>query len=135
MAHDARPMNAAHARGGPRRGSPRALALQQQSPRFPSESHQSPNTISPSHRSSHLTPRPFPNSPAGTPSDSAHGGAAGGETARPRQPPEARAGPSVGLTFNYGPTAYIKQQHGAAGRARASCSDARPSAAAVQLPR
>jgi len=48
-------------------GIPRALALLQNRPRTSPELQLSPNEISPSHKTSHLTPRPFPNSPACTP--------------------------------------------------------------------
>ena len=116
------PAGAARSQGGPR------WAILQKIPRTPPNLQLSTNTIFSSLRPSVLTPRLFPNSPTHTPSDSAHGNAAGDDTARPCRPPKACAGPSVGPTFNYSPTAYTKQQRGAAGRAGASCSDARPSA-------
>jgi len=129
-AHASRPAHEA-ARG---RGVPRALAILEKRPQTLPNLQLNTNTIFSSLRPSHLTPWPFSNSATRTPGGSVHGGVEGDDTAQLCRPPKSRAGPSVGLTFNYGPTAYTKQQRRAIGLAEASCSDVRPSAAMAQLP-
>ena len=97
------PCDAAHAReratargASYEGGTPRALMFLQNRPRTSSELQLSTNTISSSLITSHLTPWPFPNSPALTPDDSVHGGTASGGTKRQRRPPRTCAGPHNG---------------------------------------
>ena len=94
----------AHTRGGPRapthgetaRGgeTPRVLMFLQNRRRTSPELQLSTNTIFSSLRTSHLTPWPFSNSLACTPSDPVHGGATSGGIERLHRPPRTLRGPT-----------------------------------------
>jgi len=71
------------------------LALLQKRPCTSLKSELSANTISPSLRPSHLTSRPFPNSPTRTSDGSVHGGTTDGDIAWSHRPPGTCADPPI----------------------------------------
>ena len=91
------------------RGVPRTFEILQKRHQTPPNLQLSTNTIFSSLRTSHLTPWPFPNSPARTSGDSVHGGVASGGTERLHRPPRTYAGPPNGSITISDPSGYAKR--------------------------
>ena len=115
------------------RGIPRALAILQKRPRTSPKLQLSTNTIFSSLRTSHLTPWLSWNSPARTPVNSVHGGAASGGTGRLRRPPGTCVGPPNGSITISDPSGYTKRGCRVTRLAGEGCSGTRPSTTVAPL--
>ena len=109
------------ARDGPQWGISRALAILQKRPRTSPELQLSTNTISPSLKPFHLTPWLSWNSPAHTPSDSAHGGATAGDTTWLRRSPRTYGRPPNRPITISNPSGYAKRRCGVTQLAGKGC--------------
>ena len=116
-----------------RRGIPRASTTLQKTPRTSSELQLSTTTIFFSLRTSHLPPWLSWNSPARTPGNSVHGGAASGGTERLRRPPRTCAGPPNGSITISDPSGYAKRRSRVTQLDGEGYSGARSSATATPL--
>ena len=121
------------ARDGPRGGIPRTLAILQKRPHTSSELQLSTTTIFFSLRTSHLPPWLSWNSPARTPGNSVHGGAASDGTERLCRPPGTYASPPNGPITISDPSGYAKRRCRVTRLAGEGYSGARPSATAAPL--